>query len=266
MKIFAIGDLHFSGEPPTKPMDVFGPHWQNHRERIIAAWLEQVSDDDIVFVVGDTSWALRLAEAVSDLKAIAQLPGQIYLIRGNHDYWWSSAKKMDTAMQHELTFLQGHGTAIDHIAFGGTRGYLCPNDTSFDEADDTSIYARELLRTEAALQEMEQALRKNGTVNPTAETGATEAETGATQADNNVAASSSAHAPIRILLLHYPPFNDKNEPSGFTELLEKYKVDHCIFGHLHDKNSFDRIPEMFGNTKLHLVSADYMDFKLKQIL
>ena len=104
MKIFAIGDLHFSGEPPTKPMDVFGPHWQNHRERIIAAWREQVSDDDIVFVVGDTSWALRLAEAVSDLKAIAQLPGQIYLIRGNHDYWWSSAKKMDTAMQQELTF------------------------------------------------------------------------------------------------------------------------------------------------------------------
>lgn len=259
MKIFAIGDLHFSGEPPTKPMDVFGPHWQNHRERIIAAWREQVSDDDIVFVVGDTSWALRLAEAVSDLKAIAQLPGQIYLIRGNHDYWWSSAKKMDTAMQQELTFLQGHGTAIDHIAFGGTRGYLCPNDTSFDEATDTSIYARELLRTEAALQEMEQALRKNGSVTSTT-------ETVATQADNNVAASSSAHAPIRILLLHYPPFNDKNEPSGFTELLEKYKVDHCIFGHLHDKNSFDRIPETFGNTKLHLVSADYMDFKLKQIL
>ncbi|MBE6080348.1 MAG: serine/threonine protein phosphatase [Veillonella sp.] len=238
MKIFAIGDLHFSGEPPTKPMDVFGPHWQNHRERIIASWLEQVSDEDIVFVVGDTSWALRLAEAVSDLKAIAQLPGQIYLIRGNHDYWWSSAKKMDTAMQHELTFLQGHGTAIGHIAFGGTRGYLCPNDTSFEEADDTSIYARELLRTEAALNEMEQALRK----------------------------SSSVQAPIRILLLHYPPFNDKNEPSGFTELLAKYKVDHCIFGHLHDKNSFDRIPETFGNTKLHLVSADYMDFKLKQIL
>ena len=210
-------------------MDVFGPHWQNHRERIIAAWREQVSDDDIVFVVGDTSWALRLAEAVSDLKAIAQLPGQIYLIRGNHDYWWSSAKKMDTAMQQELTFLQGHGTAIDHIAFGGTRGYLCPNDTSFDEAADTSIYARELLRTEAALQEMEQALRKNGSVTSTT-------ETVATQADNNVAASSSAHAPIRILLLHYPPFNDKNEPSGFTELLEKYKVDHCIFGHLHDKN------------------------------
>ena len=242
MKIFAIGDLHFSGEPPTKPMDVFGPHWQNHRERLIASWQEQVSDDDIVFVVGDTSWALRLAEAVSDLKTIARLPGQIYLIRGNHDYLWSSAKKMDTAMQHELTFLQGHGLAIGNIAFGGTRGYLCPNDTSFGEENDTSIYTRELLRTEAALQEMEQALHQN---------------------EN---AESSEQEAIRILLLHYPPFNDKNEPSGFTELLTKYKVDHCIFGHLHDKNSFDRIPKTFDNTQLHLVSADYMDFKLKQIL
>ena len=141
-----------------------------------------------------------------------------------------------------INLLQGHGLAIGNIAFGGTRGYLCPNDTSFGEENDTSIYTRELLRTEAALQEMEQALHQN---------------------EN---AESSEQEAIRILLLHYPPFNDKNEPSGFTELLTKYKVDHCIFGHLHDKNSFDRIPKTFDNTQLHLVSADYMDFKLKQIL
>lgn len=244
MKIFAIGDLHFSGEPPTKPMDVFGPHWQNHRDRIITAWQEQVSPEDIVFVVGDISWALKLEEAVPDLQTIANLPGQIYLIRGNHDYWWSSANKMNAALNHSLTFLQGHGTAVNNIAFGGTRGYLCPRDTSFNEDSDTSIYARELLRTEAALQEMEKAL-----------------------SDYEKAGSNQEVLPtLRILLLHYPPFNDKNEASGFTDLLANYKVDHCIFGHLHDKTSFERIPDHFGNTQLHLVSADFMNFKLKQII
>ncbi|WP_295234909.1 metallophosphoesterase [Veillonella sp.] len=259
MKIFAIGDLHFSGEPPTKPMDVFGAHWQNHRQRIISAWLEQVSPEDIVFVVGDISWALKLADALPDLQTIADLPGQIYLIRGNHDYWWSSANKMNQALQHSLTFLQGHGTAINNIAFGGTRGYLCPRDTAFDEAKDTSIYARELLRTEAALQEMEAALPKTAEVLP------------ALPADPTLPAienlpSSSITKPTRILLLHYPPFNDKNEASGFTDLLAKYEVDHCIFGHLHDKSSFERIPDHFGPTQLHLVSADFMNFKLKQII
>lgn len=256
MKIFAIGDLHFSGEPPTKPMDVFGAHWQNHRQRIITAWREQVSPEDIVFVVGDISWALKLADALPDLQTIADLPGQIYLIRGNHDYWWSSANKMNQAMQHSLTFLQGHGTAINNIAFGGTRGYLCPRDTAFDETKDTSIYTRELLRTEAALQEMEVALQKTTVALPTSPTlPAIETLLGA-----------SITKSTRILLLHYPPFNDKNEASGFTDLLAKYEVDHCIFGHLHDKSSFERIPDHFGPTQLHLVSADFMNFKLKQII
>jgi len=240
LKVFAIGDLHFSGTPPTKPMEIFGPHWENHRQKLCDAWKSQVQNEDLVFVVGDTSWAMRLDRAKEDLDAIAQLPGSIYLIRGNHDYWWSSVNKMNKATEGALTFLQGHGLAVGPIAFGGTRGYMCPNDTSFNPETDESIYKRELLRTEAALQEMDEALIANGYEN-----------------------SSKA---IRILLLHYPPFNDKNEASGFTDLLATYKVDHCIFGHLHDKISFQRIPERFGNTKLHLVSADFMDFTIKEIL
>lgn len=240
MKVFAIGDLHFSGLPPTKPMEIFGAHWENHRDKLCKAWQEQVQDEDLVFVVGDTSWAMRLDVAVEDLRTIAQLPGSIYLIRGNHDYWWSSLSKMNKAMNGELHFLQGHGTAIDHIAFGGTRGYLCPNDTAYEAEHDESIYARELLRTEAALKEMDAALEKNG--------------------------FKDSEEAVRILLLHYPPFNDKNEASGFTDLLEAYHVDHCIFGHLHDKASFQRIPDRFGDTELHLVSADFMNFTIKEIL
>ena len=248
MKVFAIGDLHLSGNPPTKPMDIFGPHWDNHWSRIKEDWMARVTDDDIVFLVGDMSWALRLDEAACDLQEIASMPGQKYMIRGNHDYWWASANKMRNLMGDAITFLQGHGTAEliqteegpRIIAFGGTRAYLCPGDSHFTPETDQSIYDRELMRTEAALQEMDKAVE---------------------------ALIDIDKIPVtKILLLHYPPFNESNAPSGFTALMETYNVDTCIFGHLHDQISFKRIPKEFGSTKLELVSADYLDFRLKEIM
>ena len=245
MKVFAIGDLHLSGTPPAKPMDIFGSHWANHWDRIKEDWNTKVSDEDIVFLVGDMSWALRLDEAAHDLREIASMRGRKYMIRGNHDYWWASANKMKQLMSDAITFIQGHGTAeiIDTaegpqiIAFGGTRGYLCPGDSHFVPDTDQSIYSRELMRTESALQEMDAAIQQ------------------------------LPDLPItKILLIHYPPFNDSNEPSGFTELMARYDVDICIFGHLHDQISFKRIPKEFGTTKLELVSADYMGFTLQCIL
>ena len=248
MKVFAIGDLHLSGNPPTKPMDIFGPHWDNHWARIKEHWSNNVTDDDIVFLVGDMSWALRLDEAACDLQEIASMPGKKYMIRGNHDYWWASANKMRNLMGDAITFLQGHGTAEliqteegpRIIAFGGTRAYLCPGDSHFSPETDQSIYERELMRTEAALQEMDNAVETLIDIHNTPVT--------------------------KLLLLHYPPFNESNAPSGFTDLMEQYNVDTCIFGHLHDQISFKRIPKEFGTTKLELVSADYLDFTLKQIM
>ena len=248
MKVFAIGDLHLSGNPPTKPMDIFGPHWDNHWSRIKEDWMARVTDEDIVFLVGDMSWALRLDEAACDLQEIASMPGKKYMIRGNHDYWWASANKMRNLMGDAITFLQGHGTAQliqteegpRIIAFGGTRAYLCPGDSHFIPETDQSIYDRELMRTEAALQEMDKAVD---------------------------ALIDIENVPVtKILLLHYPPFNESNSPSGFTDLMETYNVNTCIFGHLHDQISFKRIPKEFGSTKLELVSADYLDFRLKEIM
>lgn len=247
MKVFAIGDLHLSGNPPKKPMDVFGDHWANHWERIQHSWQTQVQSDDVVFLVGDMSWAQKLSDAYEDLAAIAAMPGHKIMIRGNHDYWWASANKMRQLMGDSITFLQGHGQAITAdidgtptvLCFGGTRGYVCPGDPSFVEETDRSIYERELLRTEAALQEMVAA--------------------------GEVLDPDGTKPHKRILLLHYPPFNDKNEPSGFTALLEKYQVQLCLFGHLHDMASFARIPSTVGQTKLQLVSADFAQFDLVPI-
>lgn len=255
MKVFAIGDLHLSGNPPTKPMDIFGPHWNDHWARIKEHWNTNVSDEDIVFLVGDMSWALRLEEAAYDLQEIASLPGKKYMIRGNHDYWWASANKMHNLMGDAITFIQGHGTAEliqteegpRLIAFGGTRAYLCPGDSHFSPETDQSIYDRELMRTEAALQEMDKA-------------------TAYLSSTSDLSIDIENIPVTKLLLLHYPPFNESNAPSGFTDLMEQYKVDICIFGHLHDQISFNRIPKEFGTTKLELVSADYLDFKLKQII
>ena len=224
MSYYAIGDLHFSGNPQKKPMDKFGPHWERHDERILADWKSRITEEDTIFIVGDTSWAMRLDEVKEDLDRIIAMPGKKVIIRGNHDYWWASKAKMNVLTEGSLVFLQGDACNDGTVSYGGTRGYLCPGDSAFKEETDRSIYERELLRTRAALEKM----------------------TG----------------DIRILLLHYPPFNDKNEPSGFTELLEEFKVDHCIYGHLHDSASHERIPSTFGNTKLHLVSMDAVQFQL----
>ena len=288
MKVFAIGDLHLSGNPPTKPMDIFGPHWDNHWARIKENWANTVTDDDIVFLVGDMSWALRLDEAAYDLQEIASMPGKKYMIRGNHDYWWSSANKMRNLMGDAITFLQGHGTAKliqteegpRIIAFGGTRAYLCPGDSHFTPETDQSIYERELMRTEAALQEMDRAV-KTLLEKLTAETNmestgseTTEDTTGSDTIEDTTSFETTEPLTIdihnipvtKLLLLHYPPFNESNAPSGFTDLMEQYNVDTCIFGHLHDQISFKRIPKEFGTTKLELVSADYLEFTLKEIM
>ena len=279
MKVFAIGDLHLSGNPPTKPMDIFGPHWDNHWARIKEDWSARVTDEDIVFLVGDMSWALRLNEAACDLEEIASMPGKKYMIRGNHDYWWSSANKMRNLMGDAITFLQGHGTAKliqteegpRIIVFGGTRAYLCPGDSHFTPETDQSIYERELMRTEAALQEMDRAV-KILLEKLTAETNME--STGSEVTDDTIGSEKTETLTIdihnipvtKLLLLHYPPFNESNAPSGFTDLMEQYNVDTCIFGHLHDQISFKRIPKEFGTTKLELVSADYLEFTLKEIM
>ena len=281
MKVFAIGDLHLSGNPPTKPMDIFGPHWNDHWARIKEHWNANVTDEDIVFLVGDMSWALRLEDAAYDLQEIASMPGKKYMIRGNHDYWWASANKMHNLMGDAITFIQGHGTAEliqteegpRLIAFGGTRAYLCPGDSHFSPETNQSIYDREVMRTEAALQEIDKAIHNmlEELKEETKVTDVTCSKKAYSSTSDSITTSNLIidieNIPVtKLLLLHYPPFNESNAPSGFTDLMKQYKVDICIFGHLHDQISFNRIPKEFGTTKLELVSADYLDFKLKQII
>lgn len=229
MKIFAIGDTHLSGDPPVKPMDMFGSHWHDHWQKIKTDWQNRVTDDDTVLLAGDISWAMKLEAALPDLQAISDLPGKKILIRGNHDYWWQTVGKMNKATGGSLTFLHNSFTTAGPYGICGSRGWLCPGDRSFTAADEP-IYQRELLRVRASLE-----------------------------------AARSAGLDRLILLLHYPPVNDKHEPSGFTALLEEYCIEICLFGHLHSESAATAPAGMVSGTSCILVACDALDFKLKQI-
>ena len=228
MALYAIGDLHLSSNS-DKPMDVFGSHWLFHHEKIRSNWLARVKPDDTVLVAGDISWAMRLQEAKEDLNWISELPGEKILIRGNHDYWWSSISKLNSLFQN-MRFVQNNFFNYQNYAVCGTRGWISPNKNKFTE-EDNKIYLREAGRLEHSLE-----------------------------------AASRAGYENFIAMLHYPPTNDQLEPSLFTEILEKYKVERVVYGHLHGDESYSAgLQGELRGINYHLVSCDYLDFDLLRI-
>lgn len=238
MSIYAIGDLHLALDSRIeKPMSIFGEGWVDHESRVKTLWNEKVSDEDTVIVAGDISWGMKLDEAILDLDFISNLKGRKILIKGNHDLWWASINKLNR-MYEDMYFLQNKSVLVESnfegkktkVAIAGTRGWIAPTSEGFDEHDE-KIYKRELLRLETSLK-MAKAMK----------------------------------ADEIICVLHYPPTNDKKQKSGFTELLEKYKVSRCIYGHLHGKDNFSKgLKGVFNGVKYDLVSLDYLECDPKKI-
>ena len=224
MNIFAIGDLHLSfDERIQKPMDIFGPSWVNHHEKVRKNWEEKVGEEDLVIIPGDV-WGLRADEAMADLRWIHRLPGRKVITKGNHDLWWTSVTRLNR-LYDDMTFLQNHCyMTAEGVAVCGTRGWICPGTEGFDEHDE-KIYNRELLRLEFSLKEAEKAGAK-----------------------------------MTIAALHYPPTNDKLQGSGFTRMLEDFNVQMCVYGHLHGKDAFKNgIKGVFNGIEYRLVSLDYVE-------
>lgn len=221
MSIYAIGDLHLSfSERVEKPMDLFGPEWVNHAERLKENWMRTVSADDTVIIVGDISWGLHLEEAFPDLDWIEALPGNKVLIKGNHDLWWNSITKLKV-LYDKLFFVQNSFFPAGGVAICGTRGWICPGDNDFTVHDE-KIYKRELIRLRFSLEEAVNA-------------GYTEL----------------------IGALHFPPTNDKLQGSGFTELFSEYGVKKVVYGHLHGKEAFSNgLEAIFNGVEYKLVSID----------
>lgn len=229
MSLYAIGDLHFSTSV-DKPMDVFGKNWIGHKEKILANWSENVKEDDVVLVLGDTSWGINLEQAKSDLDIIDTLPGKKIFVKGNHDYWWTTVTALNK-LYDNMEFLQTNFYEYNGYAICGGRGWICPNDVKFDE-NDAKIYVREENRIKISLD----SAIKNGFEK-------------------------------FLVITHYPPTNDKLEGSLFTSLYEKYNVEKVMYGHLHGRESFKMgLRGIRNDVEYILASCDYTDFKLVKIL
>lgn len=229
MSLFAIGDLHLSFAL-NKPMDIFGDQWIDHPERIKRSWIENISEHDTILIPGDISWALKLNDAMIDLEWLNNLPGKKIFIKGNHDYWWQTISKLNTFYK-DMYFLQNNYYTYEDYAICGTRGWLCPHDSNFSRQDN-KIYLRELNRLELSLK---QAV-KNG-------------------------------CEKIIVMLHYPPTNEKKEASGFVELFEQYKVEKVIYAHLHGKRYYDlSIQGEHNGIQYYLTSSDYLNFEPLKLL
>lgn len=225
MKLYAFSDFHLSGDPPKKPMDIFGPCWAGHRAKIERAWRAVIREDDAVILAGDLSWGRNLADALPDLLWIAALPGRKIVVRGNHDYWWDTVTKMTKATGGAFEFLHNNVIRVGPIALAGTRSWLPETARNFTE-NDAAILKREEGRLERSL-----ALAK---------------ESGAS----------------RILcVLHYPPYDDRRRPAHILSLMKAYGVRDCVFGHIHGEKNFRDLPRELMGVRLHLTSADYLDFK-----
>ena len=225
MAVYAIADLHLPAK--QKPMDVFGEHWKDHFQRIREDWLARVAAEDLVLLPGDISWAMQLEEAMDDLRSIAALPGTKLLLRGNHDYWWSSIGRVRRAIGEGMLALQNDSVLIDGRLYAGSRGWTLPG-PEFSE-DDLRIYNRERLRLEMSLQH---ARRRD------------------------------EQAPITAVM-HYPPLTD-DEP-GFSDILERYGVTDCVYGHLHGPAIYGAVRGQRGSVRYHQVSCDGLGFKLYQL-
>ena len=148
MKVYAISDLHLSlsGE---KPMDIFGEKWDGYLEKIERNWQSIVTDDDVVLISGDISWAMKLEDAVNDLQFIAKLKGKKILIKGNHDYWWQGINKVRNCLPANVYALQNDSVKLGNYVFCGSRGWTVEGANDFTE-QDLKIYRRESERFKLA--------------------------------------------------------------------------------------------------------------------
>ncbi len=219
MSVFTISDLHLS-LGTNKPMEVFG--WDNHVCRIESNWKRLVKENDTVILPGDFSWALKLEESLSDFKFLESLPGKKLMLKGNHDLWWSTVKKVkeffaeNNISSVDLVF--NNSFVVEDRAVCGTRGWMFSS-----SEDDKKIIARESGRLERSLED----------------------------------AVKTGFKPL--VFMHYPPAYGNDVCTEFIEVLKKYSVDKVYYGHIHGNGFNNAIPE-FDGIKLKLVSCDCMNF------
>ncbi|MEE8106902.1 MAG: metallophosphoesterase [Planctomycetota bacterium] len=228
MKLFAIADTHL-GQAVDKPMDVFGPAWERHTERLQEQWRATVGEDDTVLVAGDISWGMSLEEALVDLRLIADLPGRKILLKGNHDYWWTSKSKVEKVLPESMTLLQNNAVDLGSgLGVVGTRGWSAPGAPHSTEHDE-KIYRREVDRLRLSIE------------------------------------AAGDRFETLVAMLHFPPAYEGFGDTEFVPLLEAAGVRACVFGHLHGSDHRFALQGERRGVHYHFVAADATGFQPREI-
>ncbi|MEG0395756.1 MAG: metallophosphoesterase [Oscillospiraceae bacterium] len=220
MAIFAIGDLHLS-LGTAKPMDIFDG-WHNYTERLESNWKAMITDEDTVVIAGDISWAMKLEECTADFAFINNLPGKKIILKGNHDYWWTTMSKMEAFAEqngfYTIKFLFNNCFIVDNIAICGTRSWL------FDigQPQDEKVMNREVGRLKASLQ--------------------------------------AAGDMRKLVFLHYPPLYMGSRADSIIDTLNEFGVKQCFYGHLHSASVRNAIEGEQNGIVYKLISADALNF------
>ncbi len=224
MKVYAISDFHLSIFNP-KPMDIFGEVWNNYLDEISSFWRSNLTEEDVMLIAGDISWAMTLEAVVPDLEYLGSFPGKKVILRGNHDYWWHSISAIRKILPANMYAVQNDCIRIGDLLICGSRGWVTPEIKTFSD-DDKKIYDRELIRLKLSLDEMSK-MRKEG---------------------DKV-----------VVMMHFPPFNSKFESSPFTQLIASYSPDKVIYGHLHGKGVRAKKSVTLDGVEYLLTSCDLID-------
>lgn len=234
MSIYTIGDLHLSFHE-NKPMSVFGDNWKEHEERIKKNWENRITEKDLVVLPGDFSWSTYIDDTYQDFEYLNKLPGKKLLLKGNHDYWWTTVTSMKKFLQKNnfknIDFLYNNSYEYENYIICGTRGW-----SMTDEEEDKRLVKREASRLELSLKEAMKKYEEGKEI---------------------------------IVFMHYPPITNnnlaKNEINEFIRLMQRYNIKKCYYGHLHSSSIKEAVEGEYFGINFKLVSADGLDFKLWEI-
>ena len=228
MALYAIGDLHL-GFSVDKPMDVFGDKWTNHTEKLREGF-STLTDEDLCILCGDLSWAMSLEQAAEDFRFIHSLPGKKIVLKGNHDFWWTTATKAKTFFAAQgidsIDILNNNCFFYGDYALCGTRGWFYEEETGIEH--DKKIMRREVMRLEASL--------------------------------------NAAGDRKKLVFLHYPPVYQQYECPEILALLKEHQVRLCVYGHIHGRGCQFAFHGWRDGTEYRLVSADSVDFTPVRLL
>ncbi len=223
MALYAIGDLHLCLGAP-KPMDIFGGAWVGYMDKLKEG-MSHITEEDTTVLLGDLSWALDMASAEADFAWINQIPGRKIILKGNHDYWWSTAAKFQKFCGEKgfenMHLLNNNFYEYEDWAICGTRGWFFEEERSGQH--DEKVFKRELMRLEASLR--------------------------------------AAGERNKLVFLHYPPRYKGYECREILELLAQYEVRRCFYGHLHGGSHKLAMEGLWDGVEFRLVAADYIGFK-----